>query len=55
MYLILRHCRRLLSNADGILFLGYVRVIARRNEDVIIEEMINSIPYQYTKAPLLRD
>ena len=40
---------------DAGRYLGYVRVIARRNEDVIIEEMINSIPYQYTKAPLLRD
>lgn len=34
-------------------YLGYVRVVGTRTYDVLLEEPIRSIPYQYTKKPLL--
>jgi len=36
-------------------YLGYVRVIARRQSAIQLEEPIVSIPNQYVKKPLLRD
>jgi cyclopropane fatty-acyl-phospholipid synthase-like methyltransferase len=41
--------------ADAGRYLGYVRVIARRRADAKLEEPILSMPFQYTKAPLLRE
>ncbi len=41
--------------ADQGQHLGYVRVIARRQNRVKLEERIVSMPPQYTKKPLLRD
>lgn len=41
-------------NADAGGYLGYVRAIAIKREGVIIDEPTTSIPYQYTKTPLLR-
>jgi hypothetical protein len=40
--------------ADGGHFLGYVRVVGRRQADARLEEPIGSIPTQYTMRPLLR-
>jgi len=40
--------------ADRGSYLGYVRVIGRRRADAQLEELIVSIPAQYTKTPLLR-
>ena len=40
--------------ADGGRYLGYVRVVGRRQSGVTLEEPIVSIPSQYVKAPLLR-
>jgi SAM-dependent methyltransferase len=36
-------------------YLGYVRVIGRRNAEPRLDEPIVSVPTQYTKRPLLRD
>ena len=40
--------------ADGGRYLGYVRVVGRRLNNVKLEEPLVSIPTQYTKQPLLR-
>ncbi len=40
---------------DGGAHLGYVRVVARRRKDAVIEEPITSIPSEYEAKPLLRD
>jgi hypothetical protein len=40
--------------ADAGRYLGYVRVIGRRRNDAKLEEPIVSMPFQYTRAPLLR-
>jgi cyclopropane fatty-acyl-phospholipid synthase-like methyltransferase len=40
---------------DAGRYLGYVRVIGRRREDAKLEEPIVSMPYEYRKAPLLRE
>jgi cyclopropane fatty-acyl-phospholipid synthase-like methyltransferase len=39
---------------DAGRYIGYVRVIACRKKDVIIDDPVTSVPYQYTKTPLLR-
>ena len=39
--------------ADQGQYLGYVRVVARRNGDVPLAEIITSLPEDYTKHPLL--
>jgi SAM-dependent methyltransferase len=41
--------------ADAERYLGYVRVIGRRQENVRLDEPVTSMPFQYTRAPLLRD
>jgi SAM-dependent methyltransferase len=41
--------------ADAGRYLGYVRAVARRRPEAKLDEPIVSIPFQYTKAPLLRD
>lgn len=41
--------------ADRGKTLGYVRTVARRKQDVILGDPITSLPFQYEKAPLLRD
>ncbi len=41
--------------ADQGRTLGYVRVVARRRPDVVLDDPIVSLPAQYTKHPLLRD
>ena len=41
--------------ADQGEYLGYVRMVGRRREGVVLEEPIISLPSQYTKQPLLRD
>jgi len=41
--------------ADWGRTLGYVRVVARRRPDVVLDDPIVSLPAQYTKHPLLRD
>ena len=41
--------------ADRGRTLGYVRVVARRRPDVVLDDPIVSFPAQYTKHPLLRD
>jgi SAM-dependent methyltransferase len=41
--------------ADRGRHLGYVRVIARRSVDAVLEEPIVSVPTSYTKVPLLRE
>ena len=40
--------------ADRGEYLGYVRMVGRRNGQVTLEDQIVSIPMQYTKHPLLR-
>jgi hypothetical protein len=40
--------------ADAGRYLDYVRVIGRRLPGAKLEELIVSMPAQYTKAPLLR-
>jgi SAM-dependent methyltransferase len=40
--------------ADRGEYLGYVRVVGRRREDVALDEPVVSIPTQYTKKPVLR-
>jgi hypothetical protein len=35
-------------------YLGYVRLVGRRREDVQLPDHITSVPTQYTKKPLLR-
>ena len=35
-------------------YLGYARVVGRRNADARLDEPIVSVPTQYTKKPLLR-
>jgi len=41
-------------SADRGEFLGYVRAVARRPADVVLEEPITSIPVTYAAAPVLR-
>jgi cyclopropane fatty-acyl-phospholipid synthase-like methyltransferase len=41
--------------ADRGSYLGYVRVVGRRNGGTPLEDLVVSLPAQYTKAPLLRD
>ena len=41
--------------ADRGRYLGYVRVVARRRDDVALDEPVASVPGQYTKKLLLRD
>jgi SAM-dependent methyltransferase len=36
-------------------YLGYVRVVGRRNGEVLLADHVESIPPRYTRAPLLRD
>lgn len=40
--------------ADQGDYLGYVRLIGRRNGQIALPELVTSIPPQYTKQPLLR-
>jgi SAM-dependent methyltransferase len=40
--------------SDRGTYLGYVRVVGRRRDNVKLEEPIVSMPTQYTKKPLLR-
>src|SRR3954463_6701250 len=40
--------------ADAGRYLGYVRVIGRRRDDATLEEPIASMPFEYTRQPLLR-
>ena len=40
--------------ADAGRYLGYVRAVARRREDVTPDEPIGSLHFPYTPAPLLR-
>lgn len=41
--------------ADAGRYLGYVRVVARRRPEAKLEGPIVSMPFEYTKAPLLRE
>jgi cyclopropane fatty-acyl-phospholipid synthase-like methyltransferase len=41
--------------ADRGRYLGYVRVAGRRQENVVLEAPITSIPPHYAKTPVLRD
>jgi cyclopropane fatty-acyl-phospholipid synthase-like methyltransferase len=41
--------------ADRGQYLGYVRLVGRRRAEVILSELIDSVPPQYTKTPLLRN
>jgi SAM-dependent methyltransferase len=36
-------------------YLGYVRIVGRRNGETRLEDLVMSVPPQYTKRPLLRD
>jgi ubiquinone/menaquinone biosynthesis C-methylase UbiE len=40
--------------ADRGRYLGYVRLVGRRRADAKLEQLVPSIPAQYTKKPLLR-
>lgn len=40
--------------ADGGRYLGYVRLVGRRRVEAKLEDLIVSLPAQYTKKPLLR-
>jgi cyclopropane fatty-acyl-phospholipid synthase-like methyltransferase len=40
--------------ADQGQTLGYVRLVGRRREDAKLEELITSVPAEYTRKPLLR-
>ncbi len=40
--------------ADGGRYLGYVRLVGRRRAEAKLEDLIVSLPAQYTKKPLLR-
>lgn len=40
--------------ADRGRFLGYVRMVGRRNGQVMLADHIESVPAQYTRMPLLR-
>lgn len=40
--------------ADMGRYLGYIRVVGRRADGVLLEEPILSVPTEYTKKPLLR-
>ena len=40
--------------ADAGRYFGYLRVVARRRPGVPIDGPIETVPTQYTKAPLLR-
>jgi hypothetical protein len=39
---------------DAGRWLGYARVVGRRSVDAKLEDLIISLPAQYTKKPLLR-
>ena len=39
--------------ADGGNYLGYVRVIGRRQSETILADLIESVPPQYTRKPVL--
>ncbi|WP_037062653.1 SAM-dependent methyltransferase [Pseudonocardia acaciae] len=41
--------------ADQGDYLGHVRVVGRRREDVVLDEPITSVPVRYSRQPLLRD
>jgi SAM-dependent methyltransferase len=41
--------------ADQGRYLGYVRMVGRRRDGAKLEDPIESLPFQYTKQPLLRD
>jgi hypothetical protein len=41
--------------ADEGRTLGYVRAVATRRPDAVLEDLIVSLPAQYTKQPLLRE
>jgi hypothetical protein len=41
--------------ADRGGYLGYVRLVGRRNDRTKLAELITSLPEHYTKKPLLRD
>ena len=41
--------------ADAERYLGYIRVIGRRQENIKLAEPITSVPSQYRPTPLLRD
>jgi len=41
--------------ADEGRTLGYVRVVARRRPEIVLDDPIVSLTAQYTKHPLLRD
>jgi hypothetical protein len=40
--------------ADRGSYLGYVRLVGRRNRKTKLADQVASVPAQYTKAPLLR-
>jgi hypothetical protein len=40
--------------ADQGSYLGYIRLVGRRNGRAKLEDQIVSVPAQYTKKPLLR-
>jgi SAM-dependent methyltransferase len=40
--------------ADQGRYLGYVRLVGRRRGDAKLEDLVMSVPVQYTKKPLLR-
>ena len=39
---------------DAGRYIGYVRVVGRRRDEVELPERIESVPSHYTNAPLLR-
>jgi hypothetical protein len=41
-------------DADRGTYLGYVRVVGRRQGEAKLDDLIVSLPAQYTKRPLLR-
>jgi SAM-dependent methyltransferase len=41
--------------ADRGQYLGYVRIVGRRNVDVVLADHVESVPPHYTRMPLLRD
>ena len=41
--------------ADRGRYLGYVRIVGRRNGDVVLADHVESVPPHYTRMPLLRD
>ena len=40
--------------ADRGSYLGYVRLIGRRQRDVTLADFVESVPAQYNRKPLLR-